>query len=112
MVSLRQVQQRSTDAAHIGTALEANDFLDDSVHIALSGAQLVDEAAALGLHLAAPGLAALLMGLVTRLLFLTLRSRGLADIPNLGVCLVFGGVFYLAALQAQGVSLRSIFFRK
>ena len=61
---------------------------------------------------AAPGLAALLMGLVTRLLFLTLRSRGLADIPNLGVCLVFGGVFYLAALQAQGVSLRSIFFRK
>ena len=61
---------------------------------------------------AAPGLAALLMGLVTRLLFLTLRSRGLADIPNLGVCLVFGGVFYLAALQAQGVSLRSIFLRK
>ena len=60
----------------------------------------------------APGLAALLMGLVTRLLFLTLRSRGLADIPNMGVCLVFGGVFYLAALQAQGVSLRSIFFRK
>ena len=61
---------------------------------------------------AAPGLAALLMGLVTRLLFLTLRSHGLADIPNLGVCLVFGGVFYLAALQAQGVSLRFIFFRK
>ena len=52
------------------------------------------------------------MGLVTRLLFLTLRSHGLADIPNLGVCLVFGGVFYLAALQAQGVSLRFIFFRK
>ena len=61
---------------------------------------------------AAPGLAALLMGLVTRLLFLTLRSHGLADIPNLGVCLVFGGVFYLAALQAEGVSLRSIFFGK
>lgn len=60
----------------------------------------------------APGLAALLMGLVTRLLFLTLRTRGLADIPNLGACLVFGGVFYLAALQAQGVSLRSIFLRK
>ena len=60
----------------------------------------------------APGLAALLMGLVTRLLFLTLRSHGLADLPNLGVCLVFGVVFYLTALQAQGVSLLRIFRRK
>ena len=57
----------------------------------------------------APGLAALLMGLVTRLLFQVLRSHGLADIPNLAVCLLFGVVFYLAALQAQGVSLLSLF---
>ncbi len=61
---------------------------------------------------AAPGLAALLMALVVRLLFQVLQRHGLADLPNLAACALFGGVLYLAALQAQGVSPASIFRRK
>lgn len=60
----------------------------------------------------APGLAALLTGLVTRLLFRVLRSAGMADLPNLAVSVVFGIILYLSALQAQGVSLSGIFRRK
>lgn len=60
----------------------------------------------------APGLAALLMGLVVRLLFQVLRAAGMGDLPNLAVCAVFGMVLYLAALQAQGVPFSGIFRRK
>ena len=60
----------------------------------------------------APGLAALLTGLVTRLLFQVLCTHGLAQIPAMGVCLVFSGVLYLAGLQALGMSLPDIFRRK
>ena len=60
----------------------------------------------------APGLAALLMGLVVRLLFQVLRAAGMGDLPNLAVCTVFGLVLYLAALQAQGVPFSGIFRRK
>lgn len=50
----------------------------------------------------APGLAALLMGLSCNLLFRVLLDRGLRELPAMGACALFGGVVYLAALQAQG----------
>lgn len=59
--------------------------------------------------LTAPGLAALLMGLLTNLLFRVLTDRGLDGAPAAGVCLAFGAVVYLAALNAQGVQLRTLF---
>lgn len=59
--------------------------------------------------LTAPGLAALLMGLVVNLLFQVLQERGLSGTANISACAVFGSILYLAALNAQGVSLRSLF---
>ena len=51
----------------------------------------------------APGLAALLMGLSCNLLFRMMLDGGMERLPAMGVCALFGGVLYLAALQAQGV---------
>ena len=56
--------------------------------------------------LTAPGLAALLMGLDVNLLFRILQDRGLPKVGSGVVCLLFGTVIYLAALTAQGLSLR------
>ena len=57
----------------------------------------------------APALSALLMGLVINLLFQVLRRAGLEALPAALACLLFGGVLYLAALQAQGIHLRRLF---
>ena len=46
---------RRPDAADIRPALEADDLLDDGVHIAGGGAHFVDDAAALVLDLPARG---------------------------------------------------------
>ena len=59
--------------------------------------------------LVAPGLAALLAGLTANLLRRALSDAGLDPLAGAAACLVFGGVLYLAALQAQGVDLRKIF---
>ena len=59
--------------------------------------------------LVAPGLAALLAGLTANLLRRALSAAGLDPLAGAAACLVFGGVLYLAALQAQGVDLRKIF---
>ena len=60
----------------------------------------------------APGLAALLMALVTNLLYQVLRDSGLSLPHSLTAALLFGGVLYLAALNAQGVHLRELFHLK
>ena len=57
----------------------------------------------------APGLAALLMGLVVNLLFRILLGAGLGGIQTVLACLVFGVILYLAALSAQGVYLGQLF---
>ncbi len=57
----------------------------------------------------APGLAALLMSLVTNLLYRVLRDSGLPLPHSLAVALPFGTVLYLAALNAQGVHLQEVF---
>ena len=59
--------------------------------------------------LTAPGLSALLVGLVTNLLRRVLSGAGMPPLSGAAACLLFGGVLYLAALQAQGVDLRRIF---
>lgn len=59
--------------------------------------------------LTAPGLAAILMGLTANLLFRYLKDSGLEAVPAGGAALVYGVVLYLAALQAQGVSLQEVF---
>lgn len=51
----------------------------------------------------APGLAALLMGLCSHLLFHLLLDRGLPLLPAVGICALFGLVLYLAALSAMGI---------
>ena len=51
-----------------------------------------------------PSMPYLLAGLVIRLLFRLLRDGGTESLPAMGICLLFGGVLYLAALQAQGLS--------
>ncbi len=56
--------------------------------------------------LTAPGLGALLMGLNCNLLYRKLQDCGLPVLWTGGATLVFGAVLYLAALQAQGLSLR------
>lgn len=58
--------------------------------------------------LTAPGLAALLMGLTANLLLHKLKDSGLGDFPACAAAAVYGLVLYLAALQAQGVSLREL----
>ena len=55
--------------------------------------------------LAAPGLAAVLMGLDVNLLFHILQDRGLSGGMSGAICLIFGVLIYLAALSAQGISL-------
>lgn len=59
--------------------------------------------------LVAPGLGALLMGLSANLLLHYLKDAGMAVLPAGGVTVAYGAVLYLAALQAQGVSLREVF---
>lgn len=59
--------------------------------------------------LTAPGLAALLMGLCINLLFHILQDQGASALWSAGACLAFGSVLYLAALTAQGVSVRALF---
>ncbi len=51
----------------------------------------------------APGLAALLAGLCTNLLFPILIRAGLGELAGCLVCFFFGGVLYLCAMNAQGV---------
>ena len=51
----------------------------------------------------APGLAAILMGLCSHLLFHTLLDHGLAVLPGAAVTALFSLLLYLAALQAQGI---------
>lgn len=58
--------------------------------------------------MAAPGLSALLAGLVGNLLFRVLKDSGLAPIPAGLATLIFALVLYLAALQAQGVKAREV----
>ena len=57
----------------------------------------------------APGLSALLMGLVVNLLFKILLNAGMDGIFAVLSCLVFGTVLYLAALAAQGIRPGQIF---
>lgn len=59
--------------------------------------------------LTAPALAALLSGLCSNLLFHYLLDRGLASVLSAGSCVAFGAVLYLAALQAQGVTIIHLF---
>ena len=56
----------------------------------------------------APALASLLMALCANLLFRELLARGLAPLPAAVGCALFGGVLYLAALSAQGVTIRTL----
>lgn len=57
----------------------------------------------------APALASVLAGLCTNLLFRVLLDAGIRILGAVGCCFAFGGVLYLAALQAQGVRLRELF---
>ena len=57
---------------------------------------------------AAPGLAALLMGLDVNLLSRVLQDQGLSPAGRWTVCLLFGLILYLAALSAMGISPRSL----
>lgn len=59
--------------------------------------------------LVSPGLAALLMGLTVNLLFRWVCDTGAPLPAAVGLCALFGIVEYLAALQAQGLSLRELF---
>lgn len=59
--------------------------------------------------LTAPGLAALLMGLTANLLFQVLKDQGLGVMPAGAATLLYSVILYLAALQAQGISLREVF---
>ncbi len=58
---------------------------------------------------AAPGLAALLSALVTNLLFQVLRDSGVPVLGRIPAALVFGLLLYLAALNAQGLTMRGLF---
>lgn len=62
--------------------------------------------------LVAPALAAVLMALNARLLFGWLGAAGLSTAAACAVTAAFALVFYLAALQAQGVGLRRTFCRQ
>ena len=57
----------------------------------------------------APVLSALLMGLVINLLFSVLLNAGMDGAAACLVCILFGGVLYLAALSAQGVRPSQLF---
>lgn len=60
----------------------------------------------------APALASVLMALCVRLLFRLLPGYGLGQDSSALVCLLFGAVLYLAALQAQGVSPAALLLGK
>ncbi|MGM9608196.1 MAG: polysaccharide biosynthesis C-terminal domain-containing protein [Oscillospiraceae bacterium] len=79
------------------------------------GLNLISTIRATGLRLrpfewlVSPALASILMGLCVNLLFRWTGDQG-ASLPfSLVLCVVFGVVEYLAALQAQGVRLRELF---
>ncbi len=57
----------------------------------------------------APALAAILTGLVVNLLFRFLMDSGVDGVISCLACLIFGGVLYLAALNAQGVHPLQLF---
>ena len=57
----------------------------------------------------APALSSILMGLVVNLLFHFLMNSGVDGVLNCVACILFGGVLYLAALNAQGVHPTEIF---
>lgn len=57
----------------------------------------------------APALGALLMGLTANLLFQYLKDSGAALLPAGAVTVLYGLLLYLAAMQAQGVPLRTLF---
>lgn len=57
----------------------------------------------------APGLSALLSALVTNLLYRVLRDSGVPVAWRLSGAVAFGLVLYLAALSAQGMTLRGLF---
>lgn len=57
----------------------------------------------------APMLGAVLMGSTARLLFRWLKDTGCDVMLSGGLTLIYGLVMYLAALQAQGISLREVF---
>lgn len=59
--------------------------------------------------LTAPGLSALLMGLVTNLLFHTLVDRGMSELLAVLPCCIFGLFLYLVTLHVQGIRLRKLF---
>ena len=59
--------------------------------------------------LVSPGLASVLMGLCVNLLFRWTCDNGLSLAASVTGCILFGVVEYLAALQAQGISLRVLF---
>jgi stage V sporulation protein B len=59
--------------------------------------------------LLAPVLAALLTGLCCNLLYAVVCDAGLSPLLCVGACLIFGGVLYLSALQAQGIPFFSLF---
>ena len=72
----------------------------------------VIRATGLKLHLftwlLSPALSALLMGLCINLLFRCTCSAGVPLPLAVGLCVVFGIIEYLAALQAQGISVRDL----
>ncbi|MPM22537.1 Stage V sporulation protein B [bioreactor metagenome] len=59
--------------------------------------------------LVAPALSALLTGLCCRLVFALLGDAGVLPAVRLGACVLFGGLLYLSALQAQGVPFLGLF---
>ena len=58
--------------------------------------------------LIAPGLAASLAALTGNLLLRWLKDHGVSVIPAGVVVLLFGAVIYLAALQAQGIEMKTL----
>ena len=57
----------------------------------------------------APALGAILMGTTGNLLFRYLKDNGCGVPLSGGMTLIYGVVLYIAALQAQGISLREVF---
>lgn len=60
-------------------------------------------------HFIAPALATVLMALCANLLHLKLQEAQLPTPMGCGITLVFSAILYIAALQAQGLSLKEIF---
>ena len=72
------------------------------------GARAIGERFALFECAAAPGLGALLAGLTGNLLFRYLKDCGTGILLSGIITLLYAAVMYLAALQAQGLSLRDL----